>query len=63
MRTQTQAQAERAIQSFEDQRLARYLDSLDDPPERDEPEAPRDCPGWDLGECWGCPHEEFCFGE
>ena len=59
---QTQAEAERAIQSFEYARLARYLESLDEV-ERDQPDDPRDCPGWDLGECWGCPHEEFCFAD
>lgn len=21
----------------------------------------RDCPGWELGECWSCPHEGTCF--
>ncbi len=21
---------------------------------------PGECPGWDLGECWSCPHEPGC---
>ena len=21
----------------------------------------RDCLGWELGECWACPHEGTCF--
>lgn len=53
---QTLAQAERAAQSFEDARLAAYLDSQDE-----EPFDYRDCPGWDLGECWSCPKEGECF--
>ena len=57
---QSIAEIERICYQAELDRAERYMNETYGEEEEDDFDY-RDCPGWDLGECWSCPREGECF--
>lgn len=57
---QSLEEVERICYQNELDRAESYMNShYGDPDEG--PSDYHDCPGWEMGECWSCPHEGECF--